>query len=297
MSVPDCEICGGSAWTPLYEGAIRDGAFGSSRPGAIVRACGLCQAGRLDPQFCVPAENYESAAYRQKLQQTTDLTKHRAMHDPFQIFGLEVIWPRSLRALTVADIGCGGGSFLDHVRSIAKRTIAIEPNTAFQGALRGHGIETFSYASDAARGLGPIVDLAVSFQVIEHTDNPREFLSQIYDLLAPQGELLVSTPNAKDILLDLLPESFRPFFYRTVHKWYFDAASLGHCARRAGFEVENVRHVHRYPLSNALAWLRDRKPSGFAALPGIEPVADAFWKAYLEQVGRSDTLFMWLRKV
>ena len=134
-----------------------------------------------------------------------------------------------------------------------------------------------------------------SLQVIEHTANPRAFLAEIRPLLSKTGSILISTPNRQDILMDLLPDDFSKFFYRVVHRWYFDAEALADCARRAGYAVLSTRYVHRYGMANALAWLRDRRPSGMARHPAIEPMADDLWRSYLESTGRSDCLYMLLQ--
>ena len=95
--------------------------------------------------------------------------------------------------------------------------------------------------------------------------------------------------------MSLLNEEFAPFFYRTAHRWYFDESSLAKCAEKAGFEVAATSYVHKYGLANTMHWLRDKRPKGGAKLPGIDAMADQFWKAYLEKNEASDTIFMELR--
>lgn len=292
---PDCPICGSRNWTPAYRGPVRDGAFGSVVEGATVARCGGCEVERLDEHICPDDSFYESESYRRKLQQSLDTPSHFAAHDHLQIFALNQLWPMSLRGRTIADIGCAGGSFLDHVSGLAERLIAIEPCSVYHPDLHRRGYEVFAYARDAWDRRRHQVDIAVSLQVIEHVRDPRGFLEDIRPLVRDDGLVLISTPNRRDILMDLLPEEFRAFFYRVVHRWYFDEASLGACAERAGFKVDAVRHVHRYGLSNALAWLRDRRPTGHARIEGIDPQADRSWQAYLDVAGRSDCLFMTLR--
>ncbi len=114
-------------------------------------------------------------------------------------------------------------------------------------------------------------------------------------MLVADGRLVISTPNRNDILFDLLPDEFPEFFYRVVHRWYFNVESLRICAERAGFKLERVCFVHRFGMSNAFAWLRDRKPSGLARLSGIDIAADAFWKGYMEKSGKSDCLYKLLK--
>jgi SAM-dependent methyltransferase len=292
MSFAACEICGAASWTEVYCGRVRDGVFGAYREGAIVSRCGDCGVERLAEEFCTPDSFYETEAYRAKLKQGLGSDAYFAAHDELQIHTLRAIWPQNLRNATVADIGCAGGALLDHLRGWTKRQVAVEPYDVFRADLAARGYHVYAYAQDAAHEWKGRVDMAFSIQVIEHVKDPRAFLETIKPLLTDEGRLVISTPNTRDILFDLLPGEFPSFFYRVVHRWYFDVASLTECARRAGFEVVAVRHIHRYGMANAMRWLRDRKPTGNDALSGIDSTADDSWRTHLESTGRSDCLYL-----
>ncbi len=287
-----CEICGEDRWQRFYAGPIRDGAFGSVREGAEVAQCDGCGVARLDDRFCLEDALYATEHYRDRLDQASDIDSYLKLHDAVQSFTLDALWPHSLRGLTIADIGCAGGSFLDQVAGMAKQLVAVDPARMYHGDLRQRGYAVFSDATAAAKDFVGKVDLAVSSQVIEHVADPRSFLANIATLLAPGGRLLVSTPNRNDIMMELLPDDFPAFFYRTVHRWYFDAASLASCARAAGLEPVATRHIHRYPMANALHWLRDRRPRGHDVMAPLDATTDGFWKGWLEATGRADCLYM-----
>lgn len=286
-----CAICGRSDWVIAYRGPVRDGTFGALRENAVVARCCGCGVERLAEELCTPASIYETDEYRSKLRQELDSESHFRAHDELQIHTLKTIWPTNLRGKSIADISCVAGSLLDHLRGYTRNQIAVEPYDAYREGLAARGYRAYPYASDAVADWAGSVDLAFSIQVIEHTSDPRAFLEEIRPLLAPDGKLVISTPNRRDILFDLLPQEFPSFFYRVVHRWYFDAASLTNCAQLAGCEVVQMHHVHRYGMANALHWLRDRRPSGHDRLPGINALADSFWSGYLEQSGRADCLF------
>jgi 2-polyprenyl-3-methyl-5-hydroxy-6-metoxy-1,4-benzoquinol methylase len=290
-----CEICGSSKWKTVYEGSVRDGAFGNLRQGAVVARCEKCGADRLAEKYCLIESAYENDAYRTHLQQNVDAASFLAAHDEMQLFSLQSLWPMPLRGLSVADVGCAGGSFLDHVRGLASRIVAVEPCTLYHKLLADQGYEVFEYADVAAQRIGPVVELAVSLQVIEHTRNPLEFLADIRQLLKPGGFLLISTPNRDDFLMNALPKTYRQFFFRVAHRWYFDANSLTNCAERAGFVIDKIKYVHRYSLSNALLWLRDRCPNGRAEIPGLVGLGDDMWRTVLENTGQADCLYVRLR--
>lgn len=291
VNFPRCPVCGGSRWIGIYAGPVRAGSFGKTRIGQVAR-CDTCGISRLAEELCLKSDDYRTNVYREQLEQNHDIARHQATHDNLARFTIETLWPLSLRGQTVADVGCGGGSLLDHVRGVAAELVAIDPAEGFAQSLRRRGYHYFASAEQAAREHGGKIDVAFAVQVIEHVEDPRSFLAGIRNLLKPSGTLIVSTPNHNDILMDLLPDDFPAFFYRTQHRWAFEAAALSYCAEAAGFRVKETRYVHRYGMANALLSLRDRKPSGAAILPPIDREADGLWRTWLEASGRSDNLYL-----
>jgi 2-polyprenyl-3-methyl-5-hydroxy-6-metoxy-1,4-benzoquinol methylase len=282
-----CEICEALSWSPVYEGRIRDGVFGNYREGAVIARCGSCGVERLHESCCPPPQIYESEAYRAKLAEGD----YYKTHDELQLYTQAALWPLSLRGAVVADVGCAGGALLDQYAAIADRLIGIEPSDIYHAALQSRGYSVYPYAAAAVKEKAK-VDYAFSIQVIEHVQNPRRFLEEIRQLLKAGAKLLVSTPNRDDILMKILRSDYASFFYRVVHRWYFDRDSLAKCARLAGFELARVRYVHRYPLSNALAWLRDRAPKGRDRLAGITELGDELWRQFLVETGQTDCIYM-----
>ncbi len=291
FNFPACPICGNTDWALVHSGLVRNGSSGEEI-GSEVRRCGKCQVDRLAESACLDHSAYESEKYRRHLDQDHDVKKHFASHDDLVRFTMEVLWPRSLRNKVVADVGCGGGALLDHLRGVAETLLAIEPGTSWSGSLRDRGYHWYSSCADAALRWGGKVDFVLSTQVIEHVDDPRQFLSGIAELLAPGGIAVVSTPNRRDILMELLPDEFPSFFYRSQHRWAFDAASLRYAASQAGLIVEDIRHVHRYGLANAMYWLRDKSPSGRSSMVPLDGAVDRLWQAWLESTGRADNLYL-----
>jgi hypothetical protein len=92
--------------------------------------------------------------------------------------------------------------------------------------------------------------------------------------------------------MELLPENFPSFFYRTQHRWAFDADSLRHAATRAGLQVDELRHVHRYGLANTMHWLKEGHPRGRTPMPPLDGAIDRHWQTWLESTGRADNLYL-----
>jgi|TARA_B100000315_G_scaffold213510_1_gene211519 SAM-dependent methyltransferase len=294
----DCEICGYNKWDAQFSGKIRDGAVGNfSNDESVILRCSKCGVERLNESCCKDADLYTGKKYRKLLSQPTTVEGFMEKYDSLQLRNLKAIWPDSVRGKTVADIGCAAGSFLDHISGLTKEVIAVEPCRDYHYSLINRGYSVYSYVNDAAGDWRGKVDYAFSFSVIEHISNPRLFLEEIGGMLSNNGKLLVSTPNRKDILMELAGDDYKRFFYRTVHRWYFDRKSFGYCADKAGFEVTRSICVHRFGLSNAMKWLRDSKPDENTPLPYLDDeVLDNFWKGYLESHGVGDYLYFELKR-
>jgi SAM-dependent methyltransferase len=218
-------------------------------------------------------------------------------HDIHQIRNLNVLWPHSIRNRVVADVGCAAGSFLDHISTLAKTCLAVEPCQEYHHSLRERGYKVYDSINHARQDYQDQVDFAFSLSTVEHVENPFEFFAEIRQLLRPEGLFLVSTPNRNDILMDLLGDEYKRFFYRTVHRWYFDMESLLNLAKRCRFEIVQERCLQRFGISNALGWLKERRPTGDQPLPHFDdPLLNEFWKNYLESKGIGDYLYLLVKR-
>lgn len=293
-----CEICGSRNWQPQYNGKVRDGSFGNlSEEECVVARCPTCGVERLNDSACRDTDFYEGGEYKQLISEPEAEADSRADRNLLTAENLNIKWPDELKDKIVAEIGCAGGHFLKRMKRYADQIIAIEPSRIYHESLREQGYRVYPFVKDAIEEWGGKVDFSFCFAVIEHTQNPRIFLEEITDLLSTQGQFILSTPNRHDILMDLKVDDYKRFFYRTVHRWYFDAASFIYCAREAGLKVIETHCVHRFGLSNAMAWLRDGKPTGDIPLPHLDsPLLDNFWKRYVESKGVGDYLYFKIRR-
>ena len=253
------------------------------------KSCGVISLlGSMDNQ----SSYYEGEDYRKEVDDGPSINDYRRMHDSEQLRNLGITGSSIYRDKVVADIGCGGGSFLDNVRGLAKKVIAIEPNVLFREHLADNGYTCFSYVDQALGAHRNSVDIVVSFSVIEHLSDPLLNLKEIRELLVPEGKLFLSTPNADDFMLKALPELYPSFYYRKAHLWYFTSFSLLKLFELAGFKHIKIMPYQRFGLSNFIMWLKDGKPKGECTSEYISPVVDAVWKTDLEQRLICDYLYV-----
>jgi SAM-dependent methyltransferase len=120
-------------------------------------------------------------------------------------------------------------------------------------------------------------DVAMAVEILEHLENPRSFLRELWRVLKPGGTAIVSTPNLTSVLSRALfavsgqwdlffnhPWRLRDPYSSLVHghitpvpKWL-----LEHHAKDAGFEIEE----HRYSSSYlpGVPWRVNPLPAGGA---------------------------------
>lgn len=288
-----CILCEGQPFETLYEGKIRSGSFGkfANQPNSVLKCtnCGLAWLKEF------PEINYESEDYRLDYNDSAGIEDYFKNHDSEQNPRIARIGIEKFRNKVVLDFGCGGGSFLDLMKGFASKTIAVEPYAGYHSSLRERGHEVFSCISECQEFLGK-VDIVISFGVIEHIDDPLQYLIDAHKILSVEGRLYIETDNLNDILINLHFREFQSFYYRTVHNWYFNCSSLKGLGEKAGFRKVKEGYRHGFGLSNTLLWLKDRTPQGSTQLPFVTETIDRIWIQMLESNGMAELLHFELVK-
>jgi hypothetical protein len=114
-----------------------------------------------------------------------------------------------------------------------------------------------------------------------------------------KGRLIIEVPSAEDALLTLYScPKFQDFTYWSQHLFLFNPESLRQLAIQAGFRVEAIQQVQRYPLSNHLFWLSQGKPGGHQTWNFLDNIAlNEAYESSLGSIGKCDTLIAHLVKI
>lgn len=285
-----CKLCGAAGVYTVFEDRIRTGSVGSMSDCTYkVLECTECGVQYLSPFPDMGQDFYVSEQYRQTYDNSDDINTYFKKHDDDQISKISRIGMQNLQGKVIADFGCGGGSFLDMLRGRVGQTIAVEPFQRYHSSLKERGHEVFQWGKDVSEG---ILDLAVTFDVIEHVEDPLAFLGDIYRSLKPGGVAHIITPNRKEILMQLHKKLYSNFYYRTAHLWYFDSKSLTLAASQAGFKDINTTYHHKYDLSNMICWLKDNEPSGLNKTGLFDDRLNHQWSDFLEEKGLADSIWI-----
>mgnify|MGYP003652955407 CR=1 FL=1 len=272
-----CTICQSTKSTVAYYGQIRGGDIES------ILECSDCGV-----RYLKNMREYDySDGYRDEVG-ADDISRH--------IYGMLGIASMSdMKGKTVLDVGCSDGDYMKIVSRHAKEVTGIEPNDRQREA---NPFTVYSSLSDALDIHSGKIDVVTMWHVIEHVQDPVEFLFEVSQLLTPNGKIYLSTPNLDDVLMKLLDGDFAKFFYRAWHTHYYHTDSLFNLAIHSGLNPLVIQNKHSFGIGNVLGWLKDKKPcgQGISVEPNQTEQIDHYFRSWIEHIGFGDTLYCCLQK-
>jgi len=284
-----CKLCSSENVTTIYNGPIRSGGVDSGfTDGFEIKKCESCHVEFLEPFPDNLKDFYETERYWASRQGEIEIKKIQKKLDPEQLRWLDEMGTSQIRRKRVADFGCGAGLFLDLVKGIASETVGIDLASHFSQHLMANG---HRYEQNAGALEDEWLDMAVSFDTLEHQESPLEFLRSIWKTLKPGGSFFIGVPNQNDFLKKIVPD-YLPFFYHTSHLFYFTSDTLSHILKESGFQVCNVRFVHKYDLMNLVLWAREGKGNGKKGSDLFDPNTEDAFRSHLERQGIASHIFV-----
>jgi len=105
---------------------------------------------------------------------------------------------KPLEGKSALDVGCGAGLLAEPLARLGARVTAVDAAPELIEAARAHaagqGLE-IDYRASPVEQIEGQFDLITAMEVIEHVADPASFLAAIAARLAPDGLLILSTPN------------------------------------------------------------------------------------------------------
>lgn len=149
------------------------------------------------------------------------------------------------QALTVLDIGCGMGFFLDLMREQGWFTRGIEPSK--EAAKHARDVLKLDVFEGVIEEF-PVrdrYDVITLWYVLEHVPNPQDILRKAQQLLKPGGLIIIRIPNANapiDQWLDRL--GLQKFFLMNPPRHLFDYSpvTIRRFLEKNNFEVLTIRN-------------------------------------------------------
>lgn len=245
----NCPICNTHTMKVAYAGPIRGGLV------ADILQCRSC--GTQHYPNALKLSDYQSGAYR-------DSVGHDQHGDT-----LDTLVPfKEFNGKVVLDVGCGNGLYIQKAATEGAIVYGIEPDERERAALSDR-YPVFE-SLDAAKHIK--ADYILCLTVIEHVENPVEFLHMLGDMLAPTGRIILTTPNRNSLLMRLLDFDYCQWFYRPAHRWYWDRNSLEKTLALAGLQTNAHVSYEPYGFWNFVHWLKEKQPAKGWKLESVQHV-------------------------
>jgi 2-polyprenyl-3-methyl-5-hydroxy-6-metoxy-1,4-benzoquinol methylase len=141
-----------------------------------------------------------------------------------------------LNSYSVIDIGCGLGFTSDFVRFQGRECQAFDPSSAAKISSQILKIEISQiYADSSNTETKNVHKLVFASEVIEHVENPLNFLEQLKAISGESGYLIVTTPNADYVKKGNPTNTILAMLAPSQHLFLLSANVLEDLARDAGF--------------------------------------------------------------
>ena len=148
------------------------------------------------------------------------------------------------------DIGTGPGLFLDAAKKRNKRILGIEPSrqAAEHATSKGHEVINGYFDNEMSEKMETF-DAAHFSEVLEHIENPRDFLNNVRNILRKDGFIVITVPNDYNIIQEIfVNETGKEKWWLAppFHLNYFSHESLERLVESCGFEV--LKSTSMFPI-------------------------------------------------
>ncbi|MGW0431793.1 class I SAM-dependent methyltransferase [Micromonospora sp. NPDC003197] len=196
---------------------------------------------------------------------------------------LAALAERADAPVSVLDVGCGDGGYLDHLAGqVGDRPVRwIGVDYSEHQLARAARLPYEFHRCDLGEGIplpDATVDIVHAAEVIEHLYDPDLLVEECARVLRPGGHLVITTPNLHAWYNRVLfPLGIQPIFYETSsrstevgagplcrfkdqtlpvgHLRLFHRAALVDLLRREGFEPVRLRGARFHDVPRAMTWL------------------------------------------
>lgn len=151
----------------------------------------------------------------------------------------------------ILDIGCWDGNFLESLSAKRKRYgLEINQSAAKQAQSRGVTLVGDDLYTHLDKKFINYFDVITTFDVIEHVDDPKLFLSTLLEYIRPGGIIIISTGNT-DAWTWKLAQSQYYYCANPEHISFINTAWFEHQTNEEPFEIIEIKdfsHVAKWSI-------------------------------------------------
>jgi SAM-dependent methyltransferase len=236
LSHPEiCPICKSGRKFKFIRGFLKDQAKYS------LYQCLDCQV-----QFWLPLELERSQWYEKtnpyRVRELIGVKIYRGYHKTF--LKRNKAFPEDAKIL---DLGCGTGEFISELKKRGCQVWGLDfDRKAIKIARQQFGLEnvySLSFEEFFKKENLPKFDIITFFEVLEHLDNPLEFVQNVKSLLKPDGRIVLSVPSRERMLANLNNWDFPPHHFT---RWNKEA--ILNLFQKFDFHIFNISYVEEFRI-------------------------------------------------
>ncbi|MCW7466196.1 class I SAM-dependent methyltransferase [Leptospira levettii] len=283
MNLQSCYLCGSSSFLNR-PGKVRD------NENLVIKECHSCGLVFLSSFDHIKNTHYQdSGMHGESLPEIREWLNETEKDDErrFQFLKEKMVNRK------VLDFGCGVGGFLIKTKNITEIAEGVELETRLQSHFNKNEITVYTDLEELIKNQ-ITYDVITAFHVIEHIPDPISIIESLSKLLTKGGELIIEVPSSSDVLLTLYENrQFSEFTYWSQHLFLFNTNTFETLIKKTNLQLNWIKHIQRYPLSNHLYWLAKGKPGGHKVWNHLNSAAlDQAYEAVLATNGLTDTILV-----
>jgi len=140
-----------------------------------------------------------------------------------------------LESFSVVDIGCGLGFTSAFIRFLGRECLAFDPSSAARLSTEYLGIEVSREYAKISNTETKKQKLVFASEVIEHVNDPLQFLKLLKEIASDTGYAIVTTPNADYVKSNNPKNTILAMLAPSQHLFLLSKSSLSALAKTAGF--------------------------------------------------------------
>lgn len=158
---------------------------------------------------------------------------------------LRIFKNQTIKEKKFLDLGCGTGEFISALERKGLQVWGVDFSQVFIDIARENfnlkNVFVCSFTEFFQKSELPKFNYISLFEVIEHLDNPKDFLQSVRKFLKQEGIIIISVPCRERILVNWFKGEF-PFHH--LSRW--NRESLTRFLNKNGFKVETVYYVDSF---------------------------------------------------
>lgn len=163
--------------------------------------------------------------------------------------------------LTIVDIGCGSGKFLEYLLPVTEKYIGIDPSDRMlSDAPKGKGFFIRGTGENIPIKDG-IADIVLLKSVLDQCYSPNQVISESKRILKDNGRLIISLSN-RDSYYSFIRRIYNRLrghrgehFFESSHLFYFNISDVENMIKECGFDVIYGKCVGYFVFPRFLEWL------------------------------------------